>query len=330
MNDVKNFMNQKDGVNIGASNISMNNLFSTAQTHDIELANGDFVPPHRSSEFYGMNYFMPEGTLGVDYFVTNSGFYSSGDVPAATTWTGKSNIHCNADGGVGHNFSTNPIPIYSENHSDIENLNRFRNSNVTIGCFCNIAGRDYVRDAPWYRHRGTLKAGSSIVCQTALNDAGIVQLFDNRETNQRLYYPDVPQSKSGLYSGAVRNPSNIAAMSGTYFGSMGTCTWSVHIVKFSWAVRRSSWFYYTSGALQHFPRVYDSSAEVADPRHNWWTIFYQYNFNFSGDELLHHESFFSGWCSDAGMYLVEHNITATPTVATSVNHTPLSFPASMY
>ena len=49
--------------------------------------------------------------MGFDYFVTYIFCtFLFADVPAATTWTGKSNIHCNIDGGVGRTMAQVTIP----------------------------------------------------------------------------------------------------------------------------------------------------------------------------------------------------------------------------
>ena len=56
INIIREFLNGKDGINIGSDDVSLVGLFSTAQANDIELPNGDFVTPHALSEFDGANY----------------------------------------------------------------------------------------------------------------------------------------------------------------------------------------------------------------------------------------------------------------------------------
>lgn len=53
---IREFLNGKDGIAIGSSDISLIGLFSTAQANDIELPNGNFVAPHALSEFHEANY----------------------------------------------------------------------------------------------------------------------------------------------------------------------------------------------------------------------------------------------------------------------------------
>lgn len=55
-NDIRLFLNGKGGVNLGSQNISLNNLFSTSEQNDISLPNGDYVAPHRASEFTGATF----------------------------------------------------------------------------------------------------------------------------------------------------------------------------------------------------------------------------------------------------------------------------------
>jgi hypothetical protein len=60
--DARVFMNGKNGVNIGASNISLIGLFDTAENNSIDLSVGNnYLRPHRLSELYGMNYATFEG-----------------------------------------------------------------------------------------------------------------------------------------------------------------------------------------------------------------------------------------------------------------------------
>jgi hypothetical protein len=49
-------MNDHNGVDIGANNISLKSLFAIAQENGIILPNGDYTAPHKMSEFLGMNY----------------------------------------------------------------------------------------------------------------------------------------------------------------------------------------------------------------------------------------------------------------------------------
>jgi hypothetical protein len=55
-NDIRLFLNGKDGVNLGSQNISLNNLIDSAEQNDIELPNGDYVAPHAASEFTGATF----------------------------------------------------------------------------------------------------------------------------------------------------------------------------------------------------------------------------------------------------------------------------------
>jgi hypothetical protein len=55
-NAIREFLNGKDGVDIGGQNISFANLFSTAQSNEFTLPSGNFTSPHGLSEFSGANY----------------------------------------------------------------------------------------------------------------------------------------------------------------------------------------------------------------------------------------------------------------------------------
>jgi hypothetical protein len=56
LSEVVDFMNDHNGVDIGANNISLKSLFAIAQENGIILPNGDYTAPHKMSEFLGMNY----------------------------------------------------------------------------------------------------------------------------------------------------------------------------------------------------------------------------------------------------------------------------------
>lgn len=56
INAIRQFLNGRDGVSIGSTNVSQAGLFSTAETNDVNLPNGNFVAPHALSEFAGANY----------------------------------------------------------------------------------------------------------------------------------------------------------------------------------------------------------------------------------------------------------------------------------
>ena len=60
INSIREFLNGKDGIDIGSDNISVIGLFLTAQSNGIELPNGDFIAPHALSEFDGANYTSDE------------------------------------------------------------------------------------------------------------------------------------------------------------------------------------------------------------------------------------------------------------------------------
>lgn len=55
-NDIRSFLNGRDGVNLSSQNISLNNLVSTSEQNDIALPNGDYVAPHQASEFTGATF----------------------------------------------------------------------------------------------------------------------------------------------------------------------------------------------------------------------------------------------------------------------------------
>lgn len=56
VNGIREFLNGKDGIDIGASNVSVAGLFSNSLANDISLPNGNFAEPHALSEFSGANY----------------------------------------------------------------------------------------------------------------------------------------------------------------------------------------------------------------------------------------------------------------------------------
>jgi hypothetical protein len=56
INAIRQFLNGKDGINIGESDVSLVGLFSTSQANDVLLPNGNFIEPHALSEFSGANY----------------------------------------------------------------------------------------------------------------------------------------------------------------------------------------------------------------------------------------------------------------------------------
>ena len=56
ISQIQQFINSKTEGAVGGNNISLSNLFSTAQIRDIELNDGDYVAPHKLSEFYGSKF----------------------------------------------------------------------------------------------------------------------------------------------------------------------------------------------------------------------------------------------------------------------------------
>jgi hypothetical protein len=56
LSEVVDFMNDRNGVDIGANNISLKSLFATAQENGINLRYGDYTAPHKMSEFLGIHY----------------------------------------------------------------------------------------------------------------------------------------------------------------------------------------------------------------------------------------------------------------------------------
>lgn len=56
INGIREFLNGKDGIDIGASNVSVAGLFSNSLGNGVLLPNGNFAEPHALSEFSGANY----------------------------------------------------------------------------------------------------------------------------------------------------------------------------------------------------------------------------------------------------------------------------------
>ena len=70
-NDIRSFLNGKDGVNLSSQNISLNNLVSTSEQNDIALPNGDYVAPHQASEFTGATFSNIYLDLQADFAYSN-------------------------------------------------------------------------------------------------------------------------------------------------------------------------------------------------------------------------------------------------------------------
>jgi hypothetical protein len=56
MDDIRQFLNGKDGIGIAQADISIANLFAKSLANDVSLPNGNFIVPHALNEFEGANY----------------------------------------------------------------------------------------------------------------------------------------------------------------------------------------------------------------------------------------------------------------------------------